>query len=148
MATREPIYAALWALVSGDPRCQSVFATMGRYEQHFENVSGLVMPALFLFQKGETWQMAGKGIPPKRTLRCHFIAYTDTGDPTAALPSTAINTLMDVLDDVIAKPANGSFVQTLGGLVEHVYIEGEIAEAEGLLQSKSIFVVPVTMLIP
>ena len=148
IAVREAIYAALWALVDNDPRVQTTFPTRGRYTQHFEHVSGLVMPALFLLQKGETWQQTGRGVPPKRTLRCHFLCYTDTGDATAQLPSTAINTLMDVLDDVIAKPANGSYVQTLGGLVNHVYIEGEVEEAEGLLQSKSIFVIPITMLIP
>lgn len=147
MATREPIYAALWALVSGDPRAQAVFVTMNRYTRHFDNVPSNETPALFLLQQSETWGQTGRGIPAKRTLKCSFLVYTYTGDPTAALPSTAINTLLDVLDDVIAK-ADGSYVQTLGGLVNHVYIEGEIQIAEGLLQSKSIVAVPVTMLIP
>lgn len=145
---REAIYSALWALVSADARVQAVFPTMNRYTRHFDDVAANLMPALFLLQKSETWAMAGRGIPPKRTLNCHFLVYTATGDPTAALPSTAINTLLDVLDDVIAKPPNPANVQTLGGLVNHVYIEGEIQIAEGLLQSKSIVAVPVTILIP
>jgi len=36
----------------------------------------------------------------------------------------------------------------LGGIVEHVYIEGQVAIAEGLLQSTSIVRVPITVLIP
>lgn len=148
MATREPIYSALWALISGDPRVQAMFQTTGRYTQHFEHVSGIAMPALFLLQKSEGWQMVGKGVPPKRTLKCHLLIYTDTGDATATPPAILINQLLDVLDDVITKPANGAQVQTLGGLVNHVYIEGEIEIGEGLLQSKSIFVIPITMLIP
>lgn len=148
MATREPIYAALWALVSTDARVQAVFKTMGRYTKHFDDVPGQLMPALFLLQKGENWQQTGRGVPPKRTLESHFLVYTDTGNPAAMLPSTAMNVLLDVLDDVLVQPANGSYVQTLGGLVNHVYIEGKIEIAEGLLQSKSISVVPITMLIP
>ncbi len=147
MATREPIYAALWALVSGDARAQASFVTMSRYTRHFDEVGGQEMPALFLMEKAENWQMVGRGVPPKRTLECQFLVYTNTGDPLA-LRSPVINTLMDILDDVIAKPPNPANVQTLGGLVNHVYIEGRVEIAEAFLQAKSIFVVPITMLIP
>jgi hypothetical protein len=145
---REAVYAALWALVSGDARVQAAFRTLSRYTRHFEETDGHLMPALFQLQKSETWQQVGRGIPPKRTLNCHFLVYTNTAAPAEQLPSTALNVLLDVLDDVLAKPANGSYVQTLGGLVNHVYIEGEIQIAEGLLQPKSIVAIPITMLIP
>ncbi len=146
MATREPIYAALWDLVSLDPRVQAVFATASRYTKHFEDVPAEQMPALFLLQKRETWERPGRGIPAKRWLHCHFLVYTNTAEPEGNLPSTAINTLMDVLDGVL-NPPNGQVV-TLGERVNHVYLEGEVDMAEGLLQPKSIVVVPIAMLIP
>lgn len=144
-ANREAIYSALWDLVTADPRIGAVFRTLSRYEIHFDQVDPNNMPALFLYQTGEDWLRPGKGIPPKRTLRSHFVCYTNTTAPEQ-LPSTAINTLMDVLDAVLT-PYDGSVV-TLGGLIEHVYIEGEVVMAEGLLQPKSIIIVPITMLVP
>ena len=147
MATREPIYAALWALVSGDTRAQAAFVTMSRYARHFDDVPATQMPALFLLEKSERWVKQGRGIPAKRTLESQFMVYTATGSPIA-LRSPVINALMDVLDDIIEKPPNPANVQTLGGLVNHVYIEGEVIIAEALLQEKSIFIVPITMLIP
>ncbi len=148
MATREPIYTALWNLVTLDAGVQGAFVTMSRYTRHFEDVPAEAMPALFLLQKGESWIRRGRGIPAIRTLRAHFLCYTNTSAPQQNLPSTAINTLMDRLDDVLEHPGNPENVQTLGGLVNHVYLEGEVDMAEGLLQPKSIVVVPITMLIP
>jgi hypothetical protein len=151
MATREPIYAALAALVFADPRIGAVFATTGRYLRHHEQVPGGVvgMPAIYLVQHpGESFVRVGKGVPAKRTLRCAFVMYFNTADPGNSLPATACNAGLDVIDDVINLPPNPGNVQTLGGLVEHVYIEGDVSTAEGLLQDHSIVVVPITILIP
>jgi len=63
------------------------------------------------------------------------------------LQSTIINTVLDVIDDVMTA-TNPSGAVTLGGLVEHVYIDGRVIIDEGLLQSKSISVIPITILIP
>jgi hypothetical protein len=49
---------------------------------------------------------------------------------------------------VLTTVNNPGNTQTLGGLVEHVYIEGDVEIADALLQEKSIFVVPLTILIP
>jgi hypothetical protein len=106
------------------------------------------MPALFMLEKRERWERIGKGISPKRTLEAHLLCYTDTTDPDSTPPAIVINTLMDVVDDVLTTVNNPSNTQTLGGLVEHVYIEGDVMIAEGLLQENSIFVVPLTILLP
>lgn len=149
MATREPIYAALWQLVAFDPRITSVFATTSRYTRHFEDVASEEMPALFLLEKRETWQRPGKGMSPKRTLMAHFLCYVYNGlQGGSSIPATAINNLMDVIDDVLTNVGTPANAQTLGGLVEHVYIEGDVEIAEPLLQEKGIFVVPLTILLP
>lgn len=148
MATREPIYSALWSLVTGDPGVASAFVTMSRYTKHFEDVPGQLMPALFMLEKRERWERPGKGVSPKRTLQAHFLCYTDNANPDAVPPSIIINTLMDAIDNVLTNPGTPDNAVTLGGLVEHVYIEGDVEIAEPLLQEKGIFVVPLTILIP
>ena len=151
MATREPIYAALADLVFNDPRIQAEFVLTGRFLYHHAQIPGgsAATPAIFLVQNpGETHFRTGKGIDDKRTLKCHFVMYFYTADVTSNLPATACNTGLDVIDDVLNQPGNPGNVQTLGGLVEHVYLEGEVVTGEGLLQDYSVVGVPITILIP
>jgi len=148
MSTREPIYAALATLVFGNPAVASLFVTTGRLLPHVEDVAPEQCPALFMFQHPETRTYKGKGIPPARTLHCAFVAYFYTLPANGALPATLINAAADAIDDVVSNPGNPGNVQTLGGLVEHVYIEPAIAPYEGLLQEKSVLVTSVAMLIP
>lgn len=148
MATREPIYAALWNLFLGNAALAGRFVTTSRYLRHFDDVTPDEMPALFITQTGESWEKDGKGIPAKRTLLSHLVMYDYTGQPNAVMPSGLVNALLDVVDDAIEQPGNPGNVQTLGGLVEHVYINGQIDIAEGLLQGKSVVVVPIEILLP
>ncbi|HUC76728.1 MAG TPA: hypothetical protein VMS04_15610 [Vicinamibacterales bacterium] len=146
--TREQIYTALWSLITSNINAQGQFVTMQRYLRHFADVSPGEMPALYMEERGEQWVKKGKGIPAIRTLKADVLIYVNTGDPLAVLPSTLVNNALDVLDDIVEQPGNPGNVQTLGGIVEHVYIEGQVAIAEGLLQSTSIVRVPITVLIP
>lgn len=147
MATREQIYTALWALFVDDSRVKGKFVTTSRFALHFTEPAPEQMPAMFLKQDGESWVKAGKGIPAKRTLSCHLLLYlySVAADP---LPATLCNDVMDVVDDVIEQPGNPQNTQTLGGLVEHVYLEGEVEVWEALLQDVSVVVVPLTMVLP
>jgi hypothetical protein len=151
MATREPIYAALANLVFNDPRIQAIFVTTGRFLYHHSQIpegsSGC--PALYLVQNpGEKHFRTGKGIDDKRTLECHFIMYFFSPDPVSSLPATLCNNGLDAIDDLLNNPGNPGNVQTLGGLVEHVYLEGAVPIGEGLLQDYSIVGIPITILIP
>lgn len=146
MATREPIYAALWALIVAAPGIAGVFRDMGRLLRHIEDVSADEMPAIYLLQQGESWERVGKGIPPKRTLNASIVVYVATTKGDGTLPATLLNTAMDAIDTLFN---DGTRVQTLGGLVEHAYIaEGEVRYYEGLLQDKSPLTIPVRILIP
>lgn len=148
---REDVYVALANLVFTDTRVTTMFKTTGRRLPHVQSVGPEACPALFMFQRPEQRVNEGKGIPAKRTLRCVFVAYFDTGDAeqtNSSLPATAINAAADVIDDVIDTPGNPANVQTLGGLVEHVYIDPTMEPYEGLLQEKSVLVAQVAMLVP
>lgn len=152
---RESIYVALANLVFSHAEIVANFKTTGRFLYHHEQLPGgeASMPAIFLVQHpGETHVRRGKGIPPLRTLRCSFVMYFYTGAPSdlSVLPATLCNVGLDAIDDAINQPPNAGVanVQTLGGLVEHVYTEGAVAIAEGLLQNCSIVAVPITIVIP
>ena len=148
MAVREPIYVALWNLFLTHQNLVGQFVTTSRYLRSFDDVPAEQMPALFMTEAGEQWAKPGKGIPAKRTLAPHLVMYTSTSQPNAVLPATLINALMDTVDEVIENPGNPSNTQTLGGLVEHVYLEGEVQIFEGYLQDKSIVLIPLTILLP
>lgn len=145
---RESVYAALANLVFTDPRVTGIFATTGRYAAQIQQASPGELPALYMFQIPEQRKNKGKGIPPERTLRCQFIAYFATENPETTLPATALNNAADAIDDIVSEPANPGNVQTLGGLVEHVYIDPAIDYYEGLLQERSALVATVAMLVP
>ena len=153
MATREPIYVALANLVFSQPGIVANFVTTGRFLWHHEQLpaGAASCPAIYLVQHpGEEHVRVGKGVPPKRTLKCAFVMYFYTADRTnpTTPPATACNIGIDAIDDAINVNPNPANTQTLGGLVEHVYTEGAVAIAEGLLAEFSIVAVPITMLIP
>jgi hypothetical protein len=150
MATREPIYVALSNLVFNDPRIRAAFVSTGRFLIHHEQLpaGAASCPAIYLVEHpGEEHYRTGKGISDKRTLKCAFVMYfwSANRDP---LPATLCNNGLDVLDDLLNNPGNPQNTQTLGGLVEHVYLEGSTVVAEGLLQEFSIVVANVTIMIP
>lgn len=145
---RDACFLALFNLVTQDSRAVAQFVTMKRLLKHHADVDASDMPALFMFQLPETRQYKGKGIPAIRTLHCIFAVYYNAPDPDATLPATLLNTAADIIDDIISEPGNPQNTQTLGGLVEHVYIEPSIENYEGLLQQDSILVAHVAMLVP
>ena len=144
---RDVVYSALFDLVANDTRA-NVFLTKSRLLKHVEEVDAAFTPALFMFQMPETRQYVGKGIPAKRTLHCAFFVYINAPDPTSTLPATLLNAAADIIDDIVSEPGNPANTQTLGGLVEHVYIEPTVENYEGLLQSKGVLVAHVAMLVP
>ena len=149
MATREPIYSALAALVFGNPGVQALFVTTGRYLIHHEQLpaGGASCPAIYLIETAETHYRQGRGISDRRVLHCSFCMYfyAPKGVP---LPATQINNGMDALDDCLNNPGTPDNTQTLGGLVNHVYMEGTMLIAENLLQDFAIVRADVTIMVP
>lgn len=144
---REKIYQGLFDLITADPAVKAIFATTGRYLRPAAEVADVACPALFTFQLPERRTYEVRGLSPKRTLMVAYIAYFATTEPAAALPAAALNAAMDAIDNVISQvPVPG--VQTLGGLVDRVYVEPEFRPYEGLLQEKSHLVAVVSMLVP
>ena len=135
---REPIYAALFGLVSGVPG----IVTASRRLKHWNDVPAVDQPALFQIQKGETGEQA-QGLPMKWTLAAEIYLYVNSGDDPAGIPATELNNLLDLIELALAPNFRG--VQTLGGLVSHCWISGRIETDEGSLGSQAVAIIPISI---
>jgi len=148
--SRERVYAALWDLILGNQWIASQFVTTGRYLIDLANLTRDQMPALFLCQHGER-HVKVHGLDAKRTMDASLVAYAWTPAQSQLLPATLLNNCMDALDLLFEYPNNPSNVQTLGGLVDHVQINGEVVIVEGQLatgENGSVMVVPLQIMLP
>ena len=142
-ASREAIYAALFALVAGS----AGFKTTGRRLKLWSDVNASDKPALFLAQRGQTYVQGSEATPQKVTLKADLFVYTNVGKDPKAVPARQLNDLVDAVDAALA----GDVVtgrQTLGGLVAHCWIEGEVMIDPGDLDGDGLAVIPVRILIP
>jgi hypothetical protein len=138
---REAIYSALFKLLSG----LDSITTAERVLAHWDDVSPNMQPALYMTMVSQTAEQI-TGFPTKYTLSAKVWIYThrDTGN---VIPSAQINQILDELDAAL-KPAAGPLnKQTLGGLVEHCWISGEIVTDEGTLGNQAVAIVPIQMLV-
>ncbi|MGD0144683.1 MAG: hypothetical protein ABSC92_16145 [Rhizomicrobium sp.] len=123
---REDIFAALFALVSE----AADFETATRRMKVYSAVASGQQPALLQTELGEKWN-APPGTPPVVTLACAIFIYCEQPDPLAAV-STILNPLLDAVMNAIAPDPFADELQTLGGLVAHCRIAGDVKIAEGL----------------
>ena len=139
---RENIYAALFALVSS----AFAFTTATRRIKEYADIDQATQPALLLVELGEKWN-ARVGAPPVVTLAARLFLYCESNDPGAPV-STQMNEALDCVTTALAPPLapHGTFRQTLGGLVQHAGIAGEITIAEGL-SGQSEAVIPLEILV-
>jgi hypothetical protein len=149
MTNREAIYLALLAKL----KAAADFRTVGRKAVLPPELQPEQMPALFVVQTRQTAVPQPRGLPARWTLECDLLLYVYNGNVTqeptgeeSVVPATELNQLLDALDAALAPdPASG--VQTLGGLVSHCWIEGEVQTDEGLLSPQAMAVVPVKVLV-
>jgi hypothetical protein len=140
--SREAIYAGLFALVGAAPG----FRTATRRIKDYSDVDQATQPTLLQVELGEKWN-ARTGMPPVVTLSARLFLYCEENDPAEPV-STQMNALLDAVTAALAPPdlPHGPFRQTLGGLVQHAGISGEIAIAEGL-SGQSEAVIPIEILV-
>ena len=138
--TREPIYAALFALVAGAAN----FVTVGRRLRHWSDVGAAEQPALFMIQKSENAEER-RPLPVKWRASVDLYLYAQAPDELTA-PATVLNPLLDAVEAALA-PDPASHVQNLGGLVSHCWIAGRIQTDEGVLGGQAVAIVPVEILV-
>jgi hypothetical protein len=138
---REVIYTALFNLLQGIDGIE----TFSRILAHWDDVSASQQPALYMTVVSQRAEQV-TGLPTKYVLDAKIWLYTHR-DSAGEIPSVAINRILDALDAALKPLPGPSFKQTLGGLVEHCWIDGEIGTDEGTLGAQSVAIVPVRMLV-
>lgn len=136
---REDIYAALFALLGKLPGV----LTSSRQLKHWDDVNEF--PAVFQSQKTEIANKSGRGIPTRWTLLVDIYVYVkvETGQPS----SPALNEMLDYITDALAAPEPIDNKQTLGGLVEDCWIDGQITTDEGTLGELAVAIIPVHIIV-
>lgn len=140
--SRETIIAALFDLAL----TAATFNTSGRRLLLWSKVASF--PALFVQSTGTHYPSRdARGLPPKRTITAELWVYTDVGKDPNANPEQSLNDIIDAIEAALA-PNVVSNVQTLGGIVSHAWIEGEIEQFPGVLDGIAKAIIPVKILIP
>lgn len=136
---REQIYAAMFSLIGSLAGVQ----TCSRKLMHWADVTAF--PAVFQAQKTEVAVKAGRGIPTRWTLLCDIYVYVrvEPGQPS----SPALNAMLDAITMALAPPEVIDNKQTLGGLVEDCWIDGQIVTDEGTLGELAVAVIPVHIIV-
>jgi hypothetical protein len=133
---REDVFKALEKLLEAVPGIR----TFGRRLVPWADVPPSEQPALFMLCAGQTVTVEGCGMPPKRSLPVTLYLYNQNEDPAQQ------NDLLDAIE--AALEPRGEETVTLGGLVSHCRIEGEIETDEGLLDTQAVAIIPVSILVP
>jgi hypothetical protein len=140
--SRETIIQALFDLAL----TAATFNTSGRRLQLWSKVASF--PALFVQSTGTHYPpREARGLPPKRTINTELWVYTDVGKDPNANPEQGLNDIIDAIEAALA-PNIVSNVQTLGGIVSHAWIEGDIEQFPGVLDGIAKAIIPVRILVP
>lgn len=143
--TREPIYQGILAFFTaltagGSP----AFKVATRKMKHWEDVPPEDTPALLLLERTENSQRP-KGLPTKWTGYVDLYLYANTGasnDPDV-VPMQIINPLLDAIEASLTVDDPFNSACTLGGLVSHCAIEGDIQKFPGSMGDDAVVIVPI-----
>jgi hypothetical protein len=142
-ASRETILNALFAQLS----TLAVFKFTSRRDREPESITPAMSPALFLVEPGEKYERPSVALPPKRTLHVDAIFYNNVGPEPNLIPLTLINNALDALDAALT-PTSSTYLYTLNGLVDAVYIDGEVEKRTGAKTGAAAAIVPIAIRIP
>lgn len=139
---RKQIAQALFDLL----KTASVFKSSSRRMKLWADVPASERPALYMHESAETYDNAEDFNPGSRTMRFKAFVYTNASDSPAA-PVDQLNDILEAFETALApNPLTG--LQTLGGVVTHARINGEILKDAGDLDGDGVLVVPFEILLP
>jgi hypothetical protein len=139
---RESIWSAAFNALS----VSTGAVTKSRKLVPFDQVPAEQQPAIFLAQGKESHRPVA-GRPAILTLYGELFLYTNTGSNTEIIASTQLNQMLDAIDDAMAFDDVARGRCTLGGLVQHAWIEGDTIIAEGQQGQQAVAIVPIALLV-
>jgi hypothetical protein len=136
---REAIYKALYAKLQRIDGIRDI----GRRLKPWTDV--LEFPAVFLAQGNEQNIKGGRGLPNKYELSPSIYLYVKV--EVGEIPGPVLNEFLDSITQAL-KPAEGAEnKQTLGGLVEDCWIDGQVITDEGTLGEMAVAVIPIKIVV-
>jgi hypothetical protein len=142
--SREQIISTLYTRLQAG--LGSYYTTIQRRLLLWSDVPKENQPALFLVEHKEDFKKEGRGLPRAQLFKASIICYFDTSDPSI-VGGTLINNALDQIEAVLLPPP-GFDAQTLNGIVNRCWIEGEIFKVPGDIDGQAMLVVPVLILTP
>ena len=145
MTNTEQVMTALFNLALTLKTSATPFKVMSRRFRHFNDVAPEDMPAFFQFQApGRMTEGGVRALPVKRQ-KVYWIVYLPGSPDLSTTVSPAMNQYYDALSNLLVSPIQGR-PNTLGGLVQNCYEEGQGINDEGLLETPSLISIPITIL--
>lgn len=139
---RESIANALFALLSLATLNGVPFTTYSRAAKIWSQVDNGQQPALYLVHTGETLVQKQPFGLTKYTFHFHVLIYLRGDADPSSIPDTLINEALQSIDNALQTTPVGE-KQTLGGLVENAWIEGDTLIDPGILDQQVVAVVPI-----
>lgn len=151
--TREPVWVALFNMLKGiqyvapGATVPGPLATYSRRLKHWSDVPADQQPALYLSQGNERHETVKPGLADKITARGKIYIYVQVQNDDG-VPGTVLNPILDQLQALFPSATQNPMTgkQTLGGLVEHVLLQGEWLTFEGTLGAQEVCIVPLEIL--
>jgi hypothetical protein len=140
---RETVLNALFAQLSA----LAAFKLTSRRDREPDSITPQQSPALLLVEPGEKYDRPSVALPPKRTIHVDAIFYNNVGAEPNAIPLTIINNALDALDAALT-PASPTYLNTLSGLVDVVYIDGEVEKRTGAKTGRAAAIIPICIRLP
>ena len=142
----EPIYAALFAQISGTAWiAYSPFSAKPTFGRRLVALNDVTCPYIALIGHSDEWLQMHRGVPPNQTSSANVYFYTDDGGDAKAIPDQMVHSLMKSLSGALDPGVLGRL--TLGGLVDNCWIVGRITEYLAAKQGLSITVVGLDLLV-
>jgi len=147
--TREPVYAALFALLSGlTSGGTPLFRTATRKLTTFESFPNEDQPGMCMHARTELAERR-LGLPIKWTLNIDVYVYVHTGaqvDPSI-VPSQILNPLLDAIEAALAVDNILANSCTLGGLVTSCTVSGTTYIYPGINSDDAVAIVPIQIVL-
>lgn len=146
--SRELIMSRLFDLLSAPTVVP--WKTTSRRLRLWDQVDKGDRPALFLSENSIERIGYQSETLPRKEMTPNVIVYTHAPHDDPDPPAAKLNRILDAIEAAIA-PAGRDLLtgkQTLGGLVSHVYISGDVEKDPGDLDGDGILIVPLSILVP
>jgi len=149
---RETVIAALLAKLqavtfAAPVNGQTSFVSVSRRLKLWGEAPKSQRPALFVTEHREQPVYRSEALPNLTMLSVDLFIYIDASDANT-IPAAALNVMLDAIDAALKPQPADNERQTLGGLVSHCRIEGQVLKDPGDLDGDGLLWIPLKLLVP